>query len=154
MTTHDDALPSDDELRDAFWTGHAAAAWGEKEVSGMRACAALAVAKMNEHTALAARAGEPVAWIAVTERLPANPEWHTGDGPTPDEWVMVYSDTHDWGGTQHEVMRAATSTPIARTTKTSAPTTRKSSPIGVRWTAPALGSPPRPRRRTRRCGRR
>lgn len=41
-------LPSDDELRDAFWTGYAAASWGEKEVSGMRACAALAIARMNE----------------------------------------------------------------------------------------------------------
>ena len=44
-------LPSDDELRDAFWTGYAAASWGEKEVSGMRACAVLAIARMNERAA-------------------------------------------------------------------------------------------------------
>ncbi len=74
-------LPSDDELRDAFWTGYAAASWGEKEVSGMRACAVLAIARMNERAAapepseaeVAAamaslhRAMEPAAWPSEDE---------------------------------------------------------------------------------------
>ena len=77
-------LPSDDELRDAFWTGYAAASWGEKEVSGMRACAALAIARMNE------RATPPAMHEAARMAL-AHIRWHSfgacrtegWDGPPP-----------------------------------------------------------------------
>lgn len=94
-------LPSDDELRDAFWTGYAAASWGEKEVSGMRACAVLAIARMNERAA----APEPSeAQDAARYRWLRDPK-----NADRDEWNMFgpYSSPADIDAAIDYALRAA-----------------------------------------------
>lgn len=56
----------------------------------------------NRFVAMMNGAAEPPCddWIAVTERLPAWTDDYT-------EHILVYSSTHDWGGTQFAVMRQA-----------------------------------------------
>lgn len=43
------------------------------------------------------------AWVPVSERMPANPEWHE-DAP---RHVLCYSETHDWAGKRLEVFDAS-----------------------------------------------